>query len=53
MDLIKLFEMLVDFFLKLCEVSFTLGGFKITVGALFIWCAIATVVIGFIRGLTN
>lgn len=53
MDLMKLFNPLIDFFVELCAVEITMGGVKFTVGALWIWCAIASVIIAFIRGLAS
>lgn len=53
MDLMKLFNPLIDFFMEMCAVEITMGGVEFTLGALWIWCAIACVLIGFIRGLAN
>lgn len=53
MDLLEVLQPFFDFFVKFCAVNITLGGFSFTVGALFIWCILACILIGFVKGLAR
>lgn len=53
MDLITVLKPVFDFFVKFCGVTLTLGGYTFTVGTVFIWCFIASILIGFVRGLAR
>lgn len=53
MDLITVLKPFFDFFVRFCNVSITLGGYSFSVGALFMWCIIATILIGFVKGLAS
>lgn len=53
MDLVSVLKPFFDFFVTFCNVSITLGGFSFSVGALFMWCFLGSILIGFIRGLAS
>lgn len=53
MDLIIVLKPFFDFFVTFCGTQITLGGFSFSVGALFIWCFLATILIGFMKGLAK
>lgn len=51
MDLLDVLQPFFDYIARFCAVTLTFGGFTFSVGALFLWCALATIVIGFLKGL--
>ena len=53
MDLLDVLKPFFDFFVRFCSVRLTLGGVSFTVGAFFLWCGLAVILINFIRGLGN
>lgn len=53
MDFADVFKEVAVFFIHMCSVHVTFGGISFTVGALFLWCAIAVVLVGFIRGMKS
>lgn len=53
MDLISVLTPFFNFFERYCATVITIGGFSFTIGALFLWCILAVLVINFIRGLAS
>lgn len=53
MDFGDVFRMVGQFFIYYCGTPVTIFDTTFTVGTLFLWCAIATVLIAFIRGLAS
>lgn len=53
MDLVAVMAPFWSFFEHFLGVSITLGGFTFTVGAFFIWCILATILIVFVKGLAS
>lgn len=53
MDFGSVFRIVGRFFLDFCSVDVTLFGITFTVGALFLWCAVALILIKFVRGLMS
>lgn len=53
MDIVEVFEPLWSFFVKFCNVQMTLGGYTFSVGALFVWCVLASILICFVKGLAK
>ena len=53
MDLIVVFEAVGAYFKYLCSIKLVVAGYSFTVGALFMWCGIASILIWFIKELQN
>lgn len=53
MKLLDVLRPFFDFFVEYCNIEIDLGVGSFTVGALFLWCALALVVIGFLKGLAK
>lgn len=53
MDLLEVLIPFWDFLERYFGVSVTLGGFSFTVGAFLIWCILAMLLIGFVKGLAD
>lgn len=53
MDLITVLKPFFDFFVRFCGTTVSLGGYSFTVGTVFLWCIIATILIVFLKGLAN
>ena len=53
MDLLDLFRMIGEFFVKLCNVRFLVGGLELTVGSVFLFVLVVGLIIGFVRGLAD
>lgn len=53
MDLLDLYKMIGSCFIKLCNVHFTVGGLDFTVGSVFLFCLVASLIIWFLRGLAD
>lgn len=53
MDFGKVFELVGRFFIDYCGTPVTLFGFKFTVGTLFLWCGLAVLIIGWIKGVSS
>lgn len=53
MDFAVVFKEVAEYFILLCNIKVTLFGVSFTVGAWFLWCALAIVLIGFVRGLAS
>lgn len=53
MDLISVLLPFWSFLEKFFAVSITLGGFTFSVGAFFMWCILATILICFVKGLAD
>lgn len=53
MDFGEVFRMVGQFFIYYCSITVTIFGQSFTVGTIFIWCAIALLLINFIRGLVS
>lgn len=53
MDFGSVFRIIGRFFIDYCSIPVTLFGSSFTVGSLFLWCAVAVVLIMFFRGLIS
>ena len=53
MDFLDVFKPIIEYFLRLCAVNITIGGYVFTVGSMFIWCGVVVVVWSFIRRLAD
>jgi hypothetical protein len=53
MDVLSLFKMVGQFFIRLCSVSLTVGGYEVSVGAIFVFCFGVGVLCKFIGGLSK
>ena len=53
MDLLNVMQPFFAFLSKFFSVNITLGGFTFSVGAFFIWCILAMILIGFVKGLAD
>jgi hypothetical protein len=53
MDVMDLFKMVGQFFIRLCSVTVTIGGYEISVGAVFVFCLGVAVLCKFIGGLSK
>lgn len=53
MVLETLFQEVGAFFVKMCNVTIQFGDISFTVGALYLWCGLAAILIYFLRGLSN
>lgn len=49
MDFLDVFAIVAQFFLKICSVSFVIGGATITVGAVFLFSALASLFIWVVK----
>lgn len=49
MDFMDIYAQVARFFLQICSVSFVIGGVTVTVGAVFLFSALASVLIWVIR----
>lgn len=52
-DLTIVFKSVAKMITMYLNMKITLGGHTVSVGAIFIWCACAILIISFIRGMTN
>ena len=50
MDFADIFKIVVSFFIKVCNVHCTFAGIDFTVGSVFVWCILASIFIGILRG---
>ena len=48
MDFSIILKSLIDLFIKVCSVKCTFAGIEFSVGSVFIWCALASIFIGFL-----
>ena len=53
MDLLTVMQPFWDFLAYFFSVNVTLGGYTFTVGAFFMWCVLAVILIGFVKGLAG
>lgn len=53
MDVLELFRQIGVFFTKFCKVSFTVGGFELTVGSVFVFFLAVSLILWFLRGLAE
>lgn len=53
MDFIDLFKKVADLFVYYWSLRLPINGYNITVGAVFIFCGIAGIIIKFVRGLAE
>lgn len=53
MDFGDVFRIVGRFFIDYCNIAITVFGYTFTVGSLFIWCAVALVLVAFVRGLAS
>lgn len=53
MDFANVFKEVADFFMVLCAIRISFGGYEFTVGAVFLFCALVPFLIGFVRGLAS
>lgn len=53
MDFGTVFRMVGQFFIDYCSINVSFFGLDFTVGTLFVWCAIATIMITFFRGISS
>lgn len=53
MDFAIIFKKVCDFFIYYCSKEFTFAGFTTTVGAFFVWCFLAALVISILKGLAD
>lgn len=53
MDLLDVMMPFWNFLVRFFGVSVTLGGYTFTVGAFFMWCILAMILIGFVKGLAD
>ena len=53
MDFAIVLKKVVDFFIMFCNVKCTFAGIEFSVGAVFIWCGLAGILIGFLKGLAE
>lgn len=53
MDILNVLQPVWDFFVTYCSTVISIGGYSFTVGALFVWCILASILIGFFRGLAS
>lgn len=50
MDFADVFKEVADFFIVLCNVKCTFAGIEFTVGSVFVWCILAAIFIGALKG---
>lgn len=53
MDFAIVLQKVIDFWIYMLGKEFTFAGYTTTVGAVVIWCALATLVIGIVKGLAS
>lgn len=53
MDLVKVLQPFFKFFETYCNIQVTLAGVSFSVGSIFVWCILATVLIVFLKGLAR
>lgn len=53
MDILDLFRKVADLFIYYCSIRLPINGYNITVGAVFIFCGIAGILIKFVRGMAE
>lgn len=53
MDVLNVLKPFFAFFENYCRIRLTFGGASFTIGSLFLWCILATILITFLRGLAN
>lgn len=53
MDFGNVFRIVGQFFIDYCSITVSMFGVSFTVGALFMWCALALILIGFVKGLMS
>lgn len=53
MDFGEVFRIVGQFFINYCGITISVFGISFTVGSLFLWCAVAIVLVTFIRGLAG
>lgn len=53
MDFADVLKKVIEFLLYYFGKEFTFAGYTTTVGALVIWCALAVLIIGIIKGLVG
>lgn len=53
MDFGEVFRIVGQFFINYCNITVTMFGVSFSIGTLFLWCAVAVILIAFIRGLAS
>lgn len=51
MDIIFVFQKAGEFFIKFCSVTFTVAGYRLSVGSFFVFAALVVILINFLRKL--
>lgn len=52
-DIVEILKPLFDFLAYYFEIPIVLGGYTFTIGALFMWCILVVIMIGFVKGLAS
>lgn len=53
MDFGEVFRIVGQFFINYCGITVSVFGISFTIGSLFIWCAVALILVVFIRGIVG
>ena len=53
MDFAEVLKIVIDFVVYYWSKEFVFAGYTATVGAVVVWCAVACLVIGIVRGLSS
>ncbi|MCM1441692.1 MAG: hypothetical protein NC131_21155 [Roseburia sp.] len=53
MDLLELFKATGQLFMRYFSITFTVGSYRVSVGAIFIFVGIVGIIMKFIRGLSD
>lgn len=53
MDFGEIFRMVGQFFINYCNITVSFFGVRFTVGALLLWCALAVLIINFLRSMSS
>lgn len=53
MDFGSVFRVVGKFFIDYCSINVSLFGIDFTVGGMLVWCAVATIMIMFFKGVSS